>query len=353
MEELKNNETVETQIAEVPKKGNGLAIAVIAVVVLLIAAGGFAFYWFTRPIYKVNKAIESGDYKTAAEYFMEISEEDKEVVTEQFLSYCEDKKDEFVDEDIEYDEFMDEMDVFEDILDDEDEYAKNIEYAGKLNASRVAWKDAQKAYDSEDYLKAYSLCDNVIEEDKNYSKAQDLRMECQNLMIVGEWIAEADLTDALAAQIGMDSSEISFAMKIIYEFDSDGNAVLKTDMDYMKEQLNNIMDVVIEKTINDYCESYGVTVEDMNELFENFYGMSFNDYIKENMNMDDLVSGMNRNDEYKYSIDGNSIVLTDVGGKTITDRLTIMEDGTISLDSDDATVYEELRVELPLTFKRQ
>lgn len=341
-------------VKEPAKKGNGLAIAVIAIIVLLIAAGGFAFYWFTRPIYKVNHAIEAGDYKTATEYFGEISEEDKEVVTEQFLSYCEDKKTEYVDEDIEYDEFVDEMELFEDILEDEDDYQDYIQYAAKLNASREAWKDAQKAYDNADYFKAYAACAEVIEEDKNYPKALDMREECQNLMVIGEWVAEADLSTALAEQVGVDPSEISFAMKIIYIFDEYGKAILKTDTDHMREQMSGVMDVVIDKTISAYCESYGVTVEEMDEVFENFYGMSFSDYVKENMSLDDVVSAMDRNDEYTYSIEGNSIVLTDVDGNAITDRLTVMEDGTIALNSDDpAAVYESLGVELPLIFNRQ
>ena len=122
----------------------------------------------------------------------------------------------------------------------------------------------------------------------------------------------------------------------------------------MREQLANIVGIVIEKTVNTYCEAYGVTVEEMDELFENFYGMSFNDYIKANMDMGDLVSGMDKNDVYTYVIEGSNIILTDEDGKTVSDRLTIMENGTISLNSDDVeAVYEELGVELPLIFERQ
>lgn len=375
MEELKNTENTETLVTEtqvtetqvttvaetpvndtqaVAAGGNGLAIAVLAIVILLIAAGGFSFYWFTRPIYKVNRAIEKSDYKTAVEYYDKISEEDKEIVSEQFLSYCESKKDEYVNEDIEYSMFTDEMEIFEDVLDDKARYQDSIEYVERLKESRNAWSVVQKSYDVKDYFNAYVFCDYVIEEDKNYAEAQEMRKKCQNLMVVGEWVAEADLTEAFAGQVGMEPSEISFAMKIIYEFDSEGNAILRTDTDYMKEQLANIVGIVIEKTINTYCEAYGVTVEEMDELFENFYGMSFNDYIKANMDMGDLVSGMDKNDVYTYVIEGSNIILTDEDGKTVSDRLTIMENGTISLNSDDVeAVYEELGVELPLIFERQ
>jgi len=353
---MTNNSTpvsAETQ-AEPAKKGNGLIIGIVIAIILAIAAGGFAFYWFSRPIYKVNSAIAANDYEKAAQYYGKLADADKTIVAAQFVEHCNLVKAKYVDEDAEYDKTIDKLDVFEYALDGNDEYKSIVSSVKELKKSRDAWDEANAAFEAENYTKAGSKFAEVIAEDANYDVAQNMILECKSQMVVGKWYAEADLSKALANQIGIDESKIEFNLCISYTFNEDGTAVLATETDNMREQMDKLMDTVIYETISAYCESYGITVEDMNELFLDAYGVSFNEYVRASMDMDSLLVSLEQHKEYLYVFDGNHLVLTQEDGTECTDVLEYSEDGTLILNAGESdTSYADLGVELPLVFKKE
>lgn len=350
-----NNETpvvVEKQ-EETPKKGKGLVVLLVIVIILALAAGGFAFYWFTRPIYKVNNAISANDYETAVQYYGKLADADKTIVAGQFVEHCNTVKTKYVEEDAQYDKTIDKLDVFEYVLDDNDEYKSIVSSVKELKKSRDAWTEANEAFDTENYSKASSKFAEVINEDANYDEAQNMILECKSRMVVGKWYAEADLSKALAKQIGIEESKIDFTLCISYTFKEDGTAVLATETDNMKAQMDKLMDTVIDETISAYCESYGISTEDMNALFMEAYGVSFNEYVRASMDTDSILAGLEQRSEYIYVFDGNHLVLTQKDGTECTDILEYCEDGTLLLNSGESdNTYTDLGIELPLVFRK-
>lgn len=350
MDGMNNNQAVEQS-----KKGKGALIAIIIVAALALAAGGFAFYWFNRPIYKVTKAIEAGDYKSAVSYYGKLKDEEQEDVAESFVDYCEEIKDEYVDEDSDYDDVMDELDIFEDVLSDDRDYQNIVESVTELKGSRDAWEEAEKLYAQGDYGSAAQKYSEVIKADKNYSKAKELIDECNIKNVVGTWVTEVDLSDIITEQIGVDGLDVNFVLRIKYIFDEDGTVVIATDDDNIKQQMEVLIVDIIDMVIEQYCDSYGVSASDMDALFISTYGMTFSEYVKAGLDINDIIpSNIYQHKDCTYRVDGKDIVLMDEAGNESSEKLQYIGDGTMELNSEEKIEgYAAMGIELPLILNKE
>ncbi len=165
------------------KKGKGGMIAVvIMLLVVVLAAGAFALWFFVlrdKPIDLFEQALEADDYREASKIYDELEDEDENtadaLIIEEIDSLFADYKSGEI-ESIE--ELNKRMEKLAKIDSDSDEVEEAFEKAAKkfvlLEQCADSLKYGQEQYDIEDYDSAVRYLVVVIEESPDYDKAQEL-----------------------------------------------------------------------------------------------------------------------------------------------------------------------------------
>lgn len=340
------------------KKSAAPIIVIIAAAILLLVAG-FGAFWFTRPIQKINRAISADDTATVAANFTKLTKDaDIESVQEKMLEKCEALCDQYYDEEIDYDTVMDTYELLEDdVLADNKDFAKLVEKVDAMKDSRDSWDKAEKAFADEDYETALENYEKVINDDSNYKKAQDQITACQELMtpdIVGEWEIELNMAKIILDSTGYDGdfdTSIPFPVTLVFEFDDDGTGMYYIDTDNLVDKVTPFMDMFIDVLLQQTIEESGMTEEELNEMCEDFYGMSLKEYVMEFADYDSLFDEFDSMYEYfDYEVDGKNVTVDSWDGGH--DEFHF-DKGQLVFDTDDDEIFGELDIELPLRLDKR
>lgn len=334
-------------------------IAIVAALVVLAGAG--AGYWFTRPIYQAQKAMETNDIVKVSEVYSKLKPEEKEQISKEVLDYGEDLLDSYVEQDKTYDEVMEELDkISSDIKDDEDGFDDIFEDLEMYKASREAWDKANELFESGDYIAARDEYGKVVKGDYPYEDAQKKMAECEEKMITqyaGDWYCVIDIgQNALDSQgLGEYAQGATMPVKFYFELKDDKTASLSLISDSFEEDFDTYMDVVIDATVKQLADENGVSEGIIKSVLEEQLDMSFKDYIKSFINFDSMMEQLKDvKDEYTYDLVDGKLVFTDDNGGTM--EAEINEEGNILIDDladDTKTQFKELGVEMPLVFVKE
>ncbi len=168
--------------------------------------------------------------------------------------------------------------------------------------------------------------------------------------ILGAWSMEMDVTEMMAEEIGADVETFTspFIIDMVFEFTEDGSYMIYVDKESFKETVTVWIDDYINYEIEAMCDDYGITMEEMDELFVEMYGMTLKEYLNEAMetelDVDSMVEeataemetyGVYETDGDKlymseYYIDYNTYDLFTVSGDTLT--ISLPEGGSFESD---------------------
>jgi len=335
-----------------------LFIALGAVAALVLAICGIVF-WLNRPINKVNKAIENNDIKTVNEYYDKLSDTDKSTVEEKMLEYGVNLCDAYIDNTKEYSDIKSYInELSKGVLKDNTRFAEKIVEVENLNKSRESFEAANKAFDEEDYEKALALYGEVIENDSNYDTALDKIEKCEAKIapsVVGKWQTTIDLGDVMLAEVGLTSSEqeFSFPIVLIYEFKEDGTGIVSMDENGVKEHMEEFVNIAVDEVIKQYKLIYGMTEEDIDKEFKEFYGVGFREYMAQMLEEEDSLDNLEQfNEEFTYVLEEDRVAIDSKESGII--YLDIVDD-TLQLkdlDYEEYAAYTQLGIELPLVFNK-
>jgi len=333
-----------------------ILIVILAIVVL---AGAFVVYWFNRPIYKVNKAIEANDIETVAKYFGKLSAEDKEEVQKQMVVYCGNLNDDYIEEDIEYDDIMEQYDILgEEVLEGNETFEFLLENTKLLKVSREAYVTGMAAYEKGEYEKALEDLKKVVSDDKNYKKALKAIKDCENKLLPdvdGVWVCGLDVGKAIAKKASVFMlSEISFNMNVYMQFNKDGTGMLYIDKDELKEDLYEYMDKALDKVLEAYAKNIGLTKKAFELSFKKQYGMSIKEYLLSLIDVDNnLALFTSTSMEFDYVLEGDKVTITSkVDGSTNEFKRVYDE---IQIEAANDALTKEIKkygIDMPLVFKR-
>jgi len=147
--------------------------------------------------------------------------------------------------------------------------------------------------------------------------------------IIGRWVTDFDIGEMIRDELGSEFRDLNvdFVIEMIFEFSPDGSSILSVDE---RSMLRN-MDIFIEQLI-DYLMvmtaiEMGMTPEELDLLFLEAYGMTFeemiNEELKDELDMNVLLEDMQASGTGTYEV--------------ISDRLFFAEEGD-PLDYDDYVV---------------
>ncbi len=168
--------------------------------------------------------------------------------------------------------------------------------------------------------------------------------------ILGVWSIELDVTEMMAEEIGADAETFTspFVIDMMFEFTEDGSYMIYVDKDSFKETVTVWIDDYINYEIEAMCDDYGITMDEMDEMFVEMYGMSLKEYLNEAIEeeldvdslVDDATSSMETSGVYEtegdklymseYYIDYSTYDVFTVSGNTLT--ISLPEGGTFESD---------------------
>lgn len=307
---------------------------------------------------KVNKAIESKDVATVAQYYGSLKEEDKAEVTDKVRLYCQELSVSYTDEQVDYETVKANFDILaSEVMNGNEAFANMQESVEILHTSREAFKSAEELFAAKDFEKALAEYEKVIVTDKNYDAAQEKLNECKVAILPeleGKWTNTVDIGYVLASMMGMASDDrFHFAIEQVYEFNSDGTGKRYADEEKLKATMDDFINLLTTVIYEQYEEKMGVSRSQLDKLFKQQYGMSMEKYIKKESKLEQNFSVAGFTDEdLTYTVDGtevkamigeNEFLFTREKDELLLNQLA---------DEETSSFLEDYKIELPLHFTK-
>ena len=338
-------------------------VTVAAILLALLAAGaGFGFYYFNRPILKINNAIQEKDIETVNDLYGSLKKESEILeVQDQMLDYATELSDDFIKGDIDYDSVQEQYDLLgENILDDNSRFNKLERSVNTLNNSRIAFKNGQKAYKSGDYEKAVEEFGKVIKDDENFDEAVAKIEECKQLLkpdVKGVYRTTIDLAKILAGYLDMSLTgalSIPINVDFVFEFTDDENGTAYLDIKDYDELADSVIKMVTVFAKKSIANELGASESDVDTYVKLIYGKSLEEVIADEANIDELKAMMPQDKvPFYYTVEDDEVIITSDSD----DEKYIMSvhDGELHLDEASGNSIDELLdagLELPLVFRK-
>ena len=160
--------------------------------------------------------------------------------------------------------------------------------------------------------------------------------------IIGTWTVEINFTEEM---LGLDGMSIE-GIPVTLTFNDEGEVTLGFS-DESAEILEEKMLVMMTDMVYAEMEAEGMSRDEVDELFETYYGMSVSDYMVDALKefgVSDMLAEIEETSEYEVDGDKLTIDGTEMTAEVKGDKLTITE------CEDD--FWGEVGLELPVVLKR-
>ena len=160
--------------------------------------------------------------------------------------------------------------------------------------------------------------------------------------IIGTWTVEINFTEEM---LGLDGMSIE-GIPVTLTFNDEGEVTLGFS-DESAEILEEKMLVMMTDMIYAEKEAEGMSRDEVDELFETYYGMSVSDYMVDALKefgVSDMLAEIEETSDYEVDGDKLTIDGTEMTAEVKGDKLTITE------CEDD--FWGEVGLELPVVLKR-
>ena len=160
--------------------------------------------------------------------------------------------------------------------------------------------------------------------------------------IVGTWTVEITMTEEMLQLEGANIDGIPVHLT----FDEDGECTLTIGSDAADILMDGVMDIMLDMVYGE-LEAEGMSREEIDELFDTYYGMSVEEYAKaalEEADLDSLLEELEETTEYE--VDGDTLTIDgyEMTAEIKSDKLTITE--------DKDGFWEDVCLEAPITLER-
>lgn len=329
---------------------------VIAIIAIAILGGGFAGYWFNRPIAKATKAIEAGETEKVAEFYDKCNDEQKTSITDDMRLYCQGLSAGYINGEYEYEYVSSEFDLLKDnVMKDDETFNNIVTSVNMLHDSREAYKAATAAFEAKDYETALAEYEKVLSGDDNYEQVKENIEICKfNLLpdYTGVWATTINAGPGMAAMMGMAGDDrFKFDLTTYYEFHEDGTGVKYADEEVVREEFKNYMDTIIEIVIEQYEKQYGISREQLDKEFKAQYGCTVKEFYYKSGNIDATINSFQLKEKtFTYTVDGKTITTTDDEDETSCTFIREGDELLLTVEGNDEffKIFEKFDIEYPL-----
>lgn len=159
--------------------------------------------------------------------------------------------------------------------------------------------------------------------------------------IVGTWTVKITFTEE---QLGFEGINIE-DVPMSFSFDEDGEVSIHysdEDFEIFKSKALEAMEELL------YAQFEGYTHSEVDELFEDYYGMSVSEYMQETLENEAFLDILaNAKESYDYEVDGDLLI---IDGIEMTGE--IEDNKLIISDCEDELFWESFTLELPVVMER-
>lgn len=324
-----------------------IAAVIIAAVGLMIAG---VYLWLTKSAGETKEAVEATDTIQVSELNDKLPEEEKEEeIRVSMIERVRELRDMYLKEEVTYDEVISEFDVLKDnVFDDSAEFDEINEQINRINASRLTFEKAERAYGRGEYPDAVSEYREVLEEDEEYYKrAQEGIEKCNEAVLAlvrGKWRYEYDARREVQQYVkekgfDIDLSQMKIPIDFLFDLKADGSIEVSVDYDALNKYIDKVLDLAVE-TMGKGVEANIPGNPNLSALLKNMYNSTgLKDNIKEQLNiqeaLDNLLkeAGVDKIDSYSAK-DGHLYIGTacmDVSSDEETLTLTSQESEALAV----------------------
>ena len=160
--------------------------------------------------------------------------------------------------------------------------------------------------------------------------------------IIGTWTVEITITEEM---LGLEGVSID-GIPVNLTFDEDGECTLTCGDEAAEILEEKVLDIMLDMVYSE-LEAEGMSRDEIDELFDSYYGMSVEDYAKatiEEAGFADMLDEMEESTEYKVDDDKLIIDDSEMTAEIKGDKLTITK--------DEDGFWEEVGLECPITLER-
>lgn len=160
--------------------------------------------------------------------------------------------------------------------------------------------------------------------------------------IVGTWTVDITFTEEMLGLEGMSMEGIP----VSFTFNEDDEVTLSFSDDAVEIVEEQMPDLMVEY-LYAQMESEGMSREDADAMFEEYYGSSIVDYVKTSLEGEDFSSMFDGvEDTFDYEVDGDKLTIDgyEMTAEIKGDKLTITE--------DEDEFWGDVGLELPVVLER-
>lgn len=217
------------KISKMSKKKKALLFSLCSLAVAAVITALCLIAYLNSPNQRIIKAVESGDSYYAQEIYKEKisgNSSKRDSFVKAAKKYVDSLKDDFIKDKVDYSYATQRLGILRSLnILSLDEICNNTSaYLSQLNTSKLAFEQGNTYFDDEDYQHAIEQYKLVIEEDKNYDKAQDKIKDASKKYKSS--VLQSAQTYADNSNYSSAISEIKSALNIIGD-DKDLNETLK------------------------------------------------------------------------------------------------------------------------------
>ena len=177
---------------------------------------------------------------------------------------------------------------------------------------------------------------------KDKDKEEEEEVVALEEAIIGTWTVEINFTEEM---LGLDGMSIE-GIPVTFTFNDEGEVTLGFS-DESAEILEEKMLVMMTDMVYAEMEAEGMSRDEIDELFETYYGMSVSDYMVDALKefgVSDMLAEIEETSEYEVDGDKLTIDGTEMTAEVKGDKLTITE--------CEDEFWGEVGLELPVVLKR-
>lgn len=141
--------------------------------------------------------------------------------------------------------------------------------------------------------------------------------------LIGTWALDCDLADAMADELGSDYADFNAPLKltILFDFNEDGSYKMYIEEGSFTDSFSSWMDAFIDYSVDMmydmFEDAYGLSKEDADDLVLESYGMSMEEYMREEMSAAIDINALVREMESSgtYETKSNKLYLAEGSSK--------------------------------------
>lgn len=312
--------------------------------------------YFSRPVYRLERALKKGDALKAAEIHAGLSGDDYSVTSDMIYEYCNGVISFYGEGGFSYEEASEKVTALIDCVDYDRKQRLRSDLI-RLENSNISWENGSEYYDKGEFANAAKEYENVSYQDYHYDEAQEKLKNCYDVLYkeyVGEWVCRTEMGEGVLEKNGLDDygEDYIFHLELKLSLSEDKVAIAGGDYEKYAEDYKKYVESMVDVSRKRMIAEHGISEEDIDNIFIEQYGMSYEEFfIKSTYEVFDPEEEL-VDEKYAVKMQKDELVFYNENGEVM--RGTIEGENIVfRFDKGTNNQFMVFGVDVPLVFSRE